>query len=209
MRKPFFLILAVALSSCSVFQSSVQRSPDPFKNVISYRLEQNLQAYEGDNKNFFGVYPKHSMVGVNYYGQVMPNNQKTIFLEFIINRPFETHLPDSTLYLQVDKDIYTVSLYNQVIREYTKTHSIETKGSGDGGDDTNHRTSSYTTYDEAIYEIITSSFEFPMQIAEAIGNSSKLTYRVYVGNRPLDIKPKSNERRKIKKFFRKTLSERF
>lgn len=205
MRKILFFILAIALSSCSVFQSSVRRNPDPYKNIITYRLEQNLQAYEGDNKNFFGVYPKHSMVGVNYYGQVMSNNHRTIFLEFIIDRPYETYLPDSTLYLQVDKDIYTVSLYNQIIREYSRTHSMETKSA----EDATTNTSSYITYDEINFETITSSYEFPIQLSESIGNSKKLTYRIYVGNKPIDVKPSSNEHRKIKKFFKKTLAEKF
>lgn len=210
MRRIFILMLAIALTSCGTMRNTIYKSSDRFKDETTYRLEQQLQAYKADEKNIFRSSPKHSTVGASYFGQVKANGQNQISLDLIMDYRLSAYLPDSTLYMQVDENFFEVNLYRRMVKQYTKNSTSTTTDSKSGSSENGEATSSTstTTFDENTYELITSSYFFPPEVVQAIAESKKLVYRMYIGKRPVDIKPNALERKKAKKLINKTLKDK-
>ena len=178
-------------------------------------LKEEVRAYPNERR--WSIFRKpFSKVNMEFFVSMSQDRGTTLSLNIDYNYKLTFDSPEPTIFMDIDNTVFELTATDQMAKQYINSESSstvetnETSSTTNDEDDNPETTTVITTKNTSSnhtssYEMVRQSFILPHNIIEPISKAKHLTFRMYFGNKAIDIKPGYKEKRKIRLFYSRVL----
>ena len=201
-------LITVTLSGCFRNAGRVIVSNDNFRKETTVKLSQFIKGYRPDDRYF--LIDRHDyMVRMYHFSRTLTSGKVLNSLDVIQNYIISPYTPDSILYISLDEEVIKLTAMQIQKKLHLKSSSsssteskteVEKDSESDSSKTTTSNTSSSSAYANT-YEMVMHSFTIPDDLVIRLAKSNSISFRLYIGNQPIDIKPSRLELKRMTSYY--------
>lgn len=202
MKKSLFLLLSVCLLASCTVSNRIVKIEDPYKEVNSIKLVQNPKTISAEKIGSVSS-RRYSLTSIYLYEEKQ-NARPEVTLDIRTITSISADELDSVMFFNLNNEkIRLVSNQYKNKQFYSKSSStVKVDAEGDKGNSVIK-----TTTEDGNYQLMNQQFSIPENLWTSIAFSQDIQLRFYIGKQGIDVKPNSQETKKLKEFFRQAVQQ--
>ena len=203
MKQSLLLLWTVfSLSSC-VATSHMVEINDPYKDIKSIKLKQNLIGISAE-KNTSISGDRYYSFSFDYFLEIKKNELASLTLGIQTQTPIRIDELDSVIFINLDNEKIKLVSSDNSLKKIGKSPNT-TSSTTIATDDKKDEQIVTTTTENGSYQLMFHQYIIPENLWVSIANTEKINYRLYIGKEGIDVKLNFAQTTKLKEFLNNSM----